>query len=125
MKALLTWIRVSPKKADLIAWMVRWMEAWKAVDFLKFLDKKWAELIWKVLSSAIANAENNFKASRDDLYLSRISITKWPTYKRWRSRSKWRVFAILKRTANIDIELWIKKSDLSKKEEETSVANAA
>ena len=109
MKAVLRWVRISPKKANLIAWIVRWMWVWKAHDMLKFLDKKWAEIIKKLLISAIANAQKNFNQKKDDLILSKIYVTPWTTYKRWMSRSKWRVFKILKRTSHINIELMVKE----------------
>ena len=108
MKAILKSAKISPKKASLIAWMVRWMDAWKAVTSLKFLDKKWAKIIYKLLNSAISNATNNFSQKKWDLYLKKIFVTPWATLKRWRSRSKWRIFSILKRSSHINIELSVK-----------------
>ncbi len=109
MKAVLKWVRISPKKANLVAWMVRWMATWEAQSMLKFLNKKWADIIYKLLASAIANAQKNFNQKEDDLILLKISVTPWMTYKRWMSRSKGRVFKILKRTSHINIELWVKE----------------
>ena len=122
MKAVLRSIRLSPKKANLIAWMIRWMNAKSASDLLRFLDKKWADVIYKLLNSAMANAVNNDKKKKEDLIVSYICVTQWPTYKRWQSRSKWRVFKILKRTSHINISLWeIIKDELWDKDEKKAV----
>lgn len=84
------------------------MEAEKALALLKFMNKKGAWIIYKLLSSAVSNAENNFSNKRWDLFVSKIFVTEWPTYKRGQSRSKWRVFSLLKRTANVNVELSLK-----------------
>lgn len=109
MKAVLKKVRISPKKANVVAWIVRNMEAEKALAILKFMNKKGAWIIYKLLNSAVSNAENNFSQKRWDLIVSKIYVTEWPTYKRWQSRSKWRVFSLLKRTSNVNIELWVKE----------------
>lgn len=114
MKSILKQIRLSPKKAQLVASMVRWLDVTKALSVLKFLDKKWADIMKKILASAVANAENNFSQKKADLYITKVLITPWSTYKRWRSRSKWRVFSILKRTSHITIELWVKNIESQK-----------
>ena len=109
MKAKVTTIRISPKKASLIAWIVRWMDTERAVAILANIDKKWAWIVLKLLNSAIANAVTNFSQKKQELVISKIMVTPWPIYKRWQSRSKWRVFAIQKKTSNIYIELSIKE----------------
>lgn len=108
MKSTLRQIRLSPKKAQLIASMIRKLDATKALSTLKFLDKKAAGIMHKILFSAVSNAENNFAQKKADLFLSKVLVSPWTTYKRWQSRSKWRVFKILKRTSHITIELWVK-----------------
>jgi len=110
MKAILNKVRISPKKANLIAWIIRNMEANKALALLKFMNKKGAWIIYKLLASAVANAENNFSQKKEELIISKIFVTEWSTYKRGQSRSKWRVFSLLKRTANINLELWLNES---------------
>ena len=114
MKAALKQIRLSPKKANLVAWIIRWMDVAQALSLLENIDKKWAKIIYVLLSSAVANAITNDAQNKWDLYVSKIMVTEWPTYKRWRSRSKWRVFKILKRTSHIFIELWVKELQSSK-----------
>ena len=76
------------------------------------MNKKAADIIYKVLFSAASNAKENFWQEFWDLIISTAFVTEWPTYKRWQSRSKWRVFSLLKRTSNINIELEsVKKLD--------------
>jgi large subunit ribosomal protein L22 len=75
---------------------------------LKFAPKKWADLLYKVLASAVANAENNDNQKVDTLYISSLSIDKGIVYKRWNAVSRGRSHPILKRTSNIKLELQVK-----------------
>ncbi|MCD5382976.1 50S ribosomal protein L22 [Candidatus Gracilibacteria bacterium] len=112
MKALLKNVRISPKKANLVIGLIRKESVNSALARLKFMNKKAADIIYKVLFSAASNAKTNFGEDFGDLVVSSAFITEGPTYKRWQSRSKGRVFSLLKRTANINIELEsVKKED--------------
>ena len=73
-KATLSNARISPQKCRLVADMVRGKPVGQALNILKFSPKKGAALIYKVLSSAIANAEHNAGADIDELSLSAIDI---------------------------------------------------
>ena len=108
MKAYGKNIRISPKKLRVIAEIVRGQKAQEALNFLKFAPKKWADLLYKVLASAVANAENNDNQKVDTLYISTLSIDKWIVYKRWNAVSRGRSHPILKRTSNIKLELQVK-----------------
>ena len=101
-------IRISPKKLRVIAEIVRGQNASEALKFLKFAPKKWADLLYKVLASAVANAENNDNQKLSTLYISTLSINKWIVYKRWNPVSRGRSHPILKRTSNIILELQVK-----------------
>lgn len=105
MKSILKQIRISPKKANLIAGMVRGKKVNEAVDFLNFLPKKGAKILSQVIQSASANAENNFNQDKDKLFISKILVTKGPTLKRGISGSRGRVLPILKRTSHITVEV--------------------
>ena len=83
MKAYGKNIRISPKKLRVVAEVVRWQDATEALNFLKFAPKKWADLLYKILASAIANAENNDNQKLSTLYISTLIINKWIVYKRW------------------------------------------
>ena len=66
-KTITRFVRLSPRKARLVADLVRGKSALEALDILEFTNKKAARVIKKTLSSAIANATNNFKMDEDKL----------------------------------------------------------
>ncbi len=105
MKAHLRQIRISPKKVNLVAGMVRGMKVSEALDLLKFMPKKGADILYKVVHSAASNAKNNFKQSIDELYITQILVTKGATFKRSLPISRGRVHPIRKRTAHITVEV--------------------
>jgi large subunit ribosomal protein L22 len=70
---------------------------------LNFSNKKAAELIRKVLESAIANAEHNDGADIDELKIASIFVDQGPSAKRMRARAKGRGNRILKRTSHITV----------------------
>ena len=82
--------RISPQKARLIADQVRGKDVESALEILTFSNKKAADLVKKVLESAIANAEHNEGADIDDLNVSKIFVDEGPTMKRIMPRSKGR-----------------------------------
>ena len=108
MKALGKNIRISPKKLRVIAEVIRGQSASEALKFLKFAPKKWALLLYKILFSAVSNAENNDNQKLSDLYIDTLVINKWIVYKRWNPVSRGRSHPILKRTSNIKLELQVK-----------------
>lgn len=108
MKAYWKNIRISPKKLRVVAEVVRARDVNWALNFLKFAPKKWAEIIYKVLHSAVSNAVNNDSQNIDSLYITTLSVSKGIVYKRWQPISRWRTHPILKRTSNVSIELWVK-----------------
>lgn len=103
MKAIAKHIRISPKKANLVAGLVRNKNAEEALNILKFTPKKAAPILYKVLHSAIANAENNYKQKRDALVVKEIIVTQGATLKRSVPVSRGRVHPILKRTSHITV----------------------
>lgn len=115
MKAIARHIRISPKKANLVAGLVRRKNAQEALDILKFTPKKAAKILYKVINSAIANAENNFKQKKDDLVIKEIVVTKGITMKRSLPISRGRVHPILKKTSHITVTVGLPEE----KQEET------
>ena len=101
--AKLNSVRISPQKARLVADQVRLQPVDKALELLTYSPKKGAEIIKKVLNSAIANAEHNDGADIDELVISSIFVNAGPTYKRMRARAKGRSNQILKRTSHITV----------------------
>ena len=102
-KAILRTARISPRKARLVADQVRGMPVARAADLLQFSDKKAAQMIRKVLWSAISNAENNLGADIDELKVSTIMVDEGPVLKRFMARAKGRGTRILKRTSHITV----------------------
>jgi large subunit ribosomal protein L22 len=102
-KAILRSTRISPQKARLVADQVRGLPVSRALDLLKFSDKKAAHIIYKVLWSATANAENNNGADVDELKVATIMVDEGPVLKRFMARAKGRGTQIIKRTSHITV----------------------
>ncbi|MBV7300929.1 50S ribosomal protein L22 [Enterovibrio paralichthyis] len=95
--------RISPQKARLVADQVRGKNVAQAIEILTFSDKKAADLIKKVLESAIANAEHNEGADIDELSVAKIFVDEGPVMKRIMPRAKGRADRILKRSSHITV----------------------
>jgi large subunit ribosomal protein L22 len=103
--------RISPQKCRLVADTVRGKGVGNALSTLKFMPKKGARLVLKVLESAIANAENNLGADIDELKVTRIEIDTAPVLKRFAARAKGRGNRIVKRNSHITLEVGDGKKD--------------
>jgi large subunit ribosomal protein L22 len=101
--AILKGVRISPQKVRLVADMIRGKKVDNAINMLTFSPKKGAEIMKKVLESAIANAENNNSADIDDLKIKTIYVDKGATLKRIRARAKGRAAKIQKQTSHITL----------------------
>ena len=101
--AILRGVRISPQKARLVADLVRGKKVDNALNILTFSPKKGAEIIKKVVESAIANAENNNGADIDELKVKIISVDKGMVLKRIRARAKGRAGKIIKPTCHIKV----------------------
>ncbi|MBM7037297.1 50S ribosomal protein L22 [Vibrio sp. qd031] len=95
--------RISPQKARLVADQIRGKNVDQALELLTFSNKKAAELVKKVLESAIANAEHNEGADIDDLNVAKIFVDEGPIMKRIMPRAKGRADRILKRSCHITV----------------------
>jgi large subunit ribosomal protein L22 len=103
--AKLRYARISPQKCRLVADLVRGRPVGGAIAMLKFTPKKGAELVLKVLESAIANAEHNLGADIDQLKIARIEIDEAPVLKRFAARAKGRGNRIVKRNSHITVQV--------------------
>lgn len=101
--AVLKGVRLSPQKARLVADLVRGKKVDQALNILSFCPKKGADIIKKVVESAIANAEHNEGADIDELKISTIFVDKGIVYKRIRARAKGRAGRIIKPTCHITV----------------------
>ena len=95
--------RISAQKARLVADLIRGKDVAQALNILPFSPKKGAELIKKVLESAIANAEHNNGADIDELKVVTIFVDKGPSLKRFQARAKGRGNRIEKQTCHINV----------------------
>jgi large subunit ribosomal protein L22 len=97
--------RISAQKARLVADQVRGKSVEDALNLLSFSTKKGADIIIKVLNSAIANAEHNEGADIDELKVSTIYVDEGMTMKRIKPRAKGRADRIFKRTCHITVKV--------------------
>jgi large subunit ribosomal protein L22 len=104
------YLRISPRKADLVARTVRGQSVQYALDMLAHMNKKAAGLFLKVIKSALANAENKGVDVMDtkNIVISRLVANPGPTLKRFRAASMGRSVRILKRTSHLEVELDLK-----------------
>ena len=109
--SILGYARISPQKCRIVADMVRGQPVGTALNTLRFTPKKGAELVLKVLESAIANAEHNHGADVDDLKVSLIHVDAAPVLKRFAARAKGRGARIVKRNSHITVGVSDGKKD--------------
>ncbi len=100
-------VKVSARKARLVADHIRGRSVPEARTILAFSTRAAAHDIEKVLKSAVANAESSphVRWNGDDLYIAAVYVDEGPTLKRWQQRARGRVNQILKRTCHITIKL--------------------
>ncbi len=98
-------IRMSPKKVRLVVDLVRGMDVDRAAAQLRFYRKAASGPVLKLLQSAVANAEHNFKLSAGNLYIKKATVDGGPVLKRWRARAFGRAAGIKKRSSHITIVL--------------------
>src|SRR5436309_8332501 len=99
------WVRISPRKARLVAEHIRGRSVPEARTVLAFTQRAAAREIEKVLHSAVSNAEANHGLIGDELVVSAAYVDEGPTIKRWRARARGRVARIRKRTCHITVKV--------------------
>ena len=104
-KAVINRLRVSPRKLNLVATMIRGMDVNNALTQLTFSSKRIAGDVKKGLQSAIANAENNHNLNVDELYVKEAYVGKNIVMKRMHTRGRGRSARILKPFANLTLIL--------------------
>ena len=104
-QAVLRNVRISPRKARLVADMIRDRPAGQAVELLTLTHKKASRLILKLVNSAIANATNRATVDIDRLVVGEIFVDGGATWKRWIPRAQGRATPIRKRTSHITVRL--------------------
>jgi len=102
-RAILRYIRISPRKVRIVLNLVRNKRIGEAIGILKNTPKAASPIILKLLNSAIANAVNNNGLDVDNLYIKEAYANQGPTLKRIRPRAQGRANRINKRTSHITI----------------------
>lgn len=104
-KAIARYLRISPFKARQVADLVRGKNVKEAIGILKYANKRSAPHIFKVLKSAVANAEHNYDMDSDGLYVSQIFVDEGPTLKRMQPRAYGRADVKRHRTSHVTVVL--------------------
>jgi large subunit ribosomal protein L22 len=102
-KAIAKHIRIAPRKIRIVIDLIRGKNVGEAFAILKYTPKVGAEVVEKVLKSAVANAEHNYDLNTDALYVSQAFVDQGPTLKRIHPRSRGQAFKILKRTSHVTL----------------------
>ena len=103
-KAVAKYVRMSPIKLKPVTDLVRGKDLNEALTILKFTPGKGAEIVEKVVQSALANADVK-EMDTDNLDVAEVYANQGPTMKRWRAGSQGRASIILKRSSHIGIVL--------------------
>jgi large subunit ribosomal protein L22 len=104
-RAQARYVRMSPRKARLVAEHLRGRSVPEARAVLAFTPKEAAAVLEKILHSAVSNAEANHGIAEDRLYITEAFVDGGPVLKRWRARARGRVARIRKRTCHITVKL--------------------
>lgn len=103
--AQLRFLPISAQKVRLVVDVVRGKDVVQALETLRFMQQGAAQPVLKLLSSAVANAEENFGVSRDDLYVAKIFADEAPTRKWRRFGARGRFKPLLRRSSHVTVIL--------------------
>ena len=104
-RAHLRYARIAPRKVSVVLDLIRGEDLDEALAILQYTPKAASELLYKLVKSAAANAENNHNMDKNNLYVAECFVTPGPTLKRVMPRAQGRAFRILKRTSHITVVL--------------------
>lgn len=123
-KAVAQNIKVTPRKARLVADAVRGLSVANALSQLNVLHKRAAVPLKKVLDSAVANAVHNGKEGKGDLVIKEIMVNEGISYKRYHFAARGRIRPYKKRTSNIRVVVASKKAEVKETAAETKKEEA-
>lgn len=104
-RAVAHFLPISAQKMRLVCDQVRGMDADQALVVLRFMPQKGAEFLYKLIESAIANAENNLELSRQDLYVSQLLADEGPSMRRVKAGARGRYKPRTKRSSHLTLVL--------------------
>ena len=99
------YVRVSARKARVVADQIRGLDVERALALLNFSPRGASVPVRKLVLSAAANAENNYDLDPDEMRIESISVDEGPTMRRYRPRARGRATRIEKRSCHINIAL--------------------
>ena len=109
-RAQAKFVHITPMKARRVVDLIRGMQVNQALNVLKFAPQAASETVYKVLASAVANAEhNNQLHDKAKLFVSEAFVDEGPTAKRFRPRAQGRAYRIRKRTSHITVAVELRE----------------
>ena len=102
-------MRISPRKVKIVIDLIRGKNVDEALAILQYTPKAASPVVYKLLSSAVANAVNNQEMDRSTLYVAEVYANPGPTLKRYVARSRGSASPMLRRTSHISVILDEKK----------------
>jgi len=103
--ARLNSLRVAPRKARIIANLVRGKDVTSAINTLRFMNKAGAREFFKLIVSAVANAEDKGEGDVDKLVIKTVTVDQGQVLKRWRPRAQGRGIWVEKKTSHVFVEV--------------------
>ena len=104
-RAVSKYVRISPRKVRKVVDAIKGKPVESGLQTLKFMPQKAANILEKILQSAVANADQNADVDIDLLIIRNIIADQGPTLKRWKARARGRGTRIMKRTSHITVIL--------------------
>jgi len=104
-KAKAKFIRQSATKVRLVANLIKKLPTEEALNQLRFINKRAAGPVAKLINSALANAEHNFELVKENLFIKEIMVNQGPTLKRWMPRAHGRATPIRKQLCHVNLVL--------------------
>ena len=98
-------VRLAPRKARIIAGLVRGKDVGSAINTLRFMNKAGAREFFKLIVSAVANAEDQGESDVERLVISKVTVDQASTLKRWRPRAQGRGTRVEKKSSHITLEV--------------------
>lgn len=102
-RAIAKYVRLSPRKVRQVVNLVSGKKVDEALAVLQFTPQRAADVVAKVVKSAVANAEHNYEANRDDLVITKAYVDQGPVLKRWKARAYGRANLRKSRTSHITV----------------------
>lgn len=104
-KASMKYLRIAPRKVQMVIDMIRGKQVEEALNLLSFTPKRACAPVKKLLLSAVANAKQRGAADVDELIVSRCYVNKGPNLRRFKPRAMGRATRIDKTTSHVHLEL--------------------